>query len=154
MSKFVTKTIQEVQGRQIFKQLILIDDHVDTKKLQEEIDKIEADEDQEKRKVEHKGVMDTHEELLEHKYKSAFTRILGNMNRAANLQALPKEKFKDVTTNKSLATEYEYKFGDLRVWSIKIPNGQLIIHCGYKNSQKGDFREFRGKIKQYLESLK
>lgn len=154
MSKFVIKSIQAVEGHMVFKQLIIVDNHIDTKKLQEEINLIESNPDKSKRKVENKGVWDDYKDKLEEKYQSAYARILGNMNRVANMQPLPQEKFKDVTPKKETVAEYEYKYGDLRVWAIKILNGQLIIHCGYKNSQKSDFRVFRGLKEQYLKLLK
>ena len=75
------------------------------------------------------------------------------MNRVSNFQSLPKEKFKDVTPRKNNVTEYEFKYGDLRVWAIKIPNGKLVILGGYKNDQKHGFRKFRSLKEQYLKQL-
>jgi hypothetical protein len=75
------------------------------------------------------------------------------MNRVANLQSVPKEKFRDVTPHGQSCKEYEFKFGDLRVLSIKITNGQLVLLGGYKNQQSSDFIKFRSLKAQYLESI-
>jgi|SRR5882724_5667654 len=146
MSKFVTKRITVVEGRQEFRQLIIVSDDVDIERLQTQID----DEEMNNREVETPGQLDLYEDGLEKIYESSFARIVGNMNRVANGVSVPKEKFKDVTERKSLVTEYEYKYGDLRGWAIKIPNGQLFILGGYKNNQKKGFREFRSLVEQYL----
>ena len=149
MSKFVTKHISSVKGKQKFKQLIIVPDNEDAKQLQAEIDKQESQQEE----IELKGELDIYEESLEKKYSSSFRSMIAIMNRVANLQAVPKEKFRDVTPKKETVAEYEFKFQDLRVLAIKIPNGQLILLGGYKNQQSSDFKKFRSLKKQYLESL-
>jgi hypothetical protein len=76
------------------------------------------------------------------------------LNRVANLQPVSKDKFRDVTPEKEAIRELEFKFQDLRVFAIKIPNGQLVLLGGYKNQQDKDFKKFRNLKSQYLESLK
>jgi len=61
MSKFVTKTIETVIGRQQFKQLVIVEDKVDAIRLQQQIDKNEVEID---------GVLDVYESNLEDKYKA------------------------------------------------------------------------------------
>lgn len=75
------------------------------------------------------------------------------MNQAANLQLLPKTQWREVTPAKERIKEYEVKAGDLRVYLIKIPNGQLVILGGYKNQQFSDFKKFRSLKKQYLKFI-
>lgn len=150
MSKFVLKSIEGVKGKQLFKQLIILDDYADAKKIQKEIDAKFENNDKDK-KADKIGQLDIYEKKLEKKYKSSFRGILAIMNRVANLQPVPKMKFKDVTPKGELINEYEFKMGDLRVFAIKIPNGKLIILGGYKNTQPQDFNKFRSLKKQYLE---
>src|SRR4051812_9853040 len=123
MSKFVVKTVESVKGRQKFKQLVIVSDKEDVKKLQAEIDKKE----QQQHEVKLSGVLDEYESSLEDKYVSSFRGILTLMNAVANLQSLPSTKFKDVTPGKEAVKEYEFKYQDLRVFAIKIPNGQLVM---------------------------
>ena len=54
MSKFVTKNIQLVEGKQQFKQLIIVEDKVDAAKLQAEIAQKEINGEE----VDIKGVID------------------------------------------------------------------------------------------------
>jgi hypothetical protein len=149
MPKFVTKTIKSVKGKMIFKQLIMLDNKADEKRIQAEI----IEKETKKIEVEIKGELDIYEESLEVIYKRQFANILANMEKKANLYNLPKTKFKEFPTS-DLVKEYEFKAGDLRVYAIKIPNGQLIILGGYKNSQQQDISRFRSLKRQYLESLK
>ena len=146
MSKFVTKRITDVVGRQIFKQLIILSEDADVAIIQRQIDENERLGVE----VQIQGQLDLYEAELEDRYHASFQRILGNMNRIANLEIVPPDKFKDVSTSKSLATEFEYKYGDLRAWAIKIKNGQLFILGGYKNQQKPGFNRFRSLVEQYL----
>lgn len=153
MHKFVTKGIEAVKGKQQFKQLVILPVTADAEKLQREIDaqeeKNETPKFEDSNTIE--GVLDVYEKSLEDKYKSSFAGILTYMNLVANLQKVPEKKFKDVTPDKEDVKEYEFKNGKLRVYLIGIPNGKLIIHCGYKNEQPEDFVKFRSLKKQYLE---
>jgi hypothetical protein len=116
MSKFVTKAMETVVGRQQFKQLVIVDDKVDAIKLQQQIDKREVSID---------GVLDIYAAELEGKYESAFRGIIAIMNRVANLQSVSEDKFRDVTPEKESVKEYEFKFQDLRVYAIK--NNQRTV---------------------------
>lgn len=149
MSKFVIKNIEAVKGKQKFMQLVIVEDSVNANELQTGID------EKEKNGKDHeiKGVLDNYEDDLESKYKSSFRGILSIMNRVANLQSVAEQKFKDVTPSGELVKEYEFKYGDLRVLAIKIPNGKLVLLCGYKNQQKKDFSAFRNLKIKFLESI-
>ncbi len=149
MSKFVVKNIEEVKGIQQFKQLIIVDNSVDVDRLQLEIDEKE----QNGKEVDLVGVLDEYESSLEVKYTSSFFGILAIMNRVANLQAVGETKFKDVTPSGEVIKEFEFKFQDLRVLAIKIPNGKLVLLAGYKNNQKKDFSRFHSLKQQYLKTL-
>jgi hypothetical protein len=149
MSKFVTKNIELVDGKQQFKQLIIVDDKVDAIKLQAEIAQKEIN----GQEVDIDGVLDIYQNSLEVKYESSFRGIVAIMNRVANGQSVASEKFKDVTPEKELTKEYEFKYQDLRVYAIKIFNGKLILLCGFKNQQHSDYSEFRSLKKKYLESI-
>ena len=76
------------------------------------------------------------------------------MQQIANLNSLPKNKFRDITPNKELVKEYEFKKGDLRVFAIKTEGGQIVVLGGYKNSQKADIKKFQELKKRYLKTLK
>jgi hypothetical protein len=149
MAKFVTKNIPLVEGRQQFKQLIIVEDHVDAVKLQVEIVQKEAN----GQEVEMDGVLDLYEKSLEAKYKSSFRSIIAVMNRVANMESVANDKFKDITPDKVVEKEYEFKHQDLRVYAIKIFTGKLILICGFKNQQRNDIAAFRMLKQRYLESL-
>ncbi|MDP4285082.1 MAG: hypothetical protein Q8891_11710 [Bacteroidota bacterium] len=131
MRKFVIKNIEEVNGRQECKQLVI------NKDGNEEI-----------------GVFDEFGNYLERKYSNLLAGIIGIMNRVANLETVSPDKFKDITPRGELVKEFEFKYRDLRVYAIKIFNGKLVVLCGYKNSQKKDIVKFRSLKKQYIESIK
>jgi hypothetical protein len=138
MPIFADKIIKAIKGKQVFKQLVILAEGVKIAEIKLE---------------EEKGEFDLYEERLEDKYKSSFRTIMTYMNLVADNCSVPKEKFKNVTPEKETVQEYEFKAGDLRVFAIKIPNGQLVLLGGYKNQQKKDFVRFRALKKQYLESL-
>lgn len=151
MAKFVTKRIREVDGRQEFRQLIIVPDNVDIVGVQAEIDRLDRLAIELKIEgIDLNGVLDIYEQSLPPMYLSSYHRIIGNMNRVANLQSVPPEKFKDVTKGKNETKEFEFKYQDLRVWTIKIPNGQLVIHGGFKSTQKNGFTEFRNLKGRFL----
>jgi hypothetical protein len=139
MSKFVTKPIEAISGKQEFKQLVILPDDADISKT--DIDKTT-------------GQWDKYENGLEKKYQSSFNRIVSIMDGVANLQGFSDTQFKDVTPAGELVKEYEFKSGDLRAFAIKIPNGKLVVLGGYKNQQTADFKKFRSLKKQYLDSIK
>ena len=150
MSKFVLKKIYTIKGKLVFKQLVILDDLEDINKIQHEITEAENEDIE----CVYKGVLDWYEEGLEKRYIKSLQGILSIMDRIANMQLVSKDKFRDVTPDNEKVKEYEFKFGDLRVYAIKIPNGQLVILAGYKNTQKKDFKQFRSLKNQYLYNLK
>ncbi len=149
MSKFVTKNIQLINGKQQFRQLIIVDDKVDASKLQAVIVQKEID----GQEIAFEGVLDIYERSLESKYESSFRGIISIMDRVANLKSVPVDKFRDITPDKELVKEYEFKYQDLRVYAIKILNGKLVLLGGFKNQQDGDFSKFRSLKKAYLQSI-
>lgn len=136
MSKFATKPIDSIKGKQQFEELVIIHNTLDIFRL-----------------VEIEGVWEQYEKSLETRYQSSFKHLMFLMDRVANLQSLSQSMFRDITPDGELIKEYEFKSGHLRAYAIKIPNGKLIILGGYKNRQKDDFRKFRSLKKQYLDSL-
>lgn len=139
MLKFVLKNIESIKGRQMFYQLVILNENSKYDKNQSE--------------DELKGQFDLYEDSLEESYECALASILGIMDRVANLNTVSKEKFKDITPSGDKTKEYEFKPGDLRVYGIKIPNGKLIILGGFKNKQKADIKKFRSLKKEYLQSI-
>lgn len=138
MSKFVIKNIREVNGIQECKQIVIL----------------KNDENPEAISEEQPGVFDEYQAELQQKYTNSFIGIVSIMNRVANLQTVSPDKFKDITPHGESVKEFEFKFGDLRVYAIKIPGGKLTILCGYKNRQKKDISKFRSLKKQYLAHIK
>jgi hypothetical protein len=126
MSKFALEKIETIKGIQVFEKL-LIDDICQ---------------------------LDDYEKNLEKKYKSELSMIYFYMNRVANLNYPPEEKYKDITPDKEIIKEYEFRTKHLRVYAIKKENGKIIIFGGYKNRQKNNLREFRSIKKKYLEEKK
>lgn len=158
MSKFVTKLIESVKGKQQFRQLIIVDDKEDIDKLQAEITGMEIHNkliDEKKgtgdKKIILPGVLDLFEESLEGKYKSPYKSMLTYFNLVATLQNVPPNKFKFINHTKERVKEFEFKKGDLRVYGIDIFGGKLIMYCGYKNQQSQDIEKFRSLKKQFLE---
>src|SRR5690349_5860685 len=138
MSKFVTKTIEAVQGgRQLFEQLVILSDDTDLSKVivNEQV-----------------GVWDQYEASLEPKYAGSFRGLQAIMDLVANLQTVSKDKFRDITPAKESVKEYEFKYQDLRAYAIKIPNGKLMLLGGFKNNQTDDIVAFRALKKRYLNS--
>lgn len=136
MSRFVTRPIDSIKGKQRFEELVIINNPADILR----IDEIE-------------GAWRQYEKSLEARYKKPFKHLMILMERVADLKSLPETKFRDITPDGELVKEYEFKSGDLRIYCIKIPNGKLVVLGGYKNRQKDDFRRFRSLKKQYLDSL-
>lgn len=90
MAKFVLKNIEAVKGRLLFKQLVIIEDSQDAEAVQRSIDKAEK----EGTDINEQSELEKYESSLQSKYKGAFDRIMGNMNRIANLEGLPKRNLK------------------------------------------------------------
>lgn len=138
MSKFATKEIGAIRGRQIFEQLVILPDNADLSKIN--LNEIN-------------GIWDEYEESLEDKYKGAFRGIQAIMDLVANMQSVSDKKFRDITPQKEQVKEYEFKYQDLRAYAIKISNGKLLLLGGFKNQQDHDIAAFRARKKKYLESI-
>lgn len=125
MSKFAIKKIEAINWRQIIFQLV--------------IDGI--------------GQLDAYEKDVSVRYDSDFRSILSLMQMVANNKLLPKQKFKNVTPPKEIVAEFEFKYGDLRIYAIATNGGKIIVLGGFKNKQDKDFRRFRSLKQQYLNSI-
>ena len=91
---------------------------------------------------------------IEEQYKSELMRLNARMDLVANLNRLPKEKFRDITPDKETVREYEFKTKHLRVYAIHIEKtGKVIVLGGHKNAQKSDISSFRRLKAQFLKSL-
>jgi putative component of toxin-antitoxin plasmid stabilization module len=144
MPKFVLKNIDAVRGVQQFKQLVKISDRENEEDIQKHIANVESGRIlKDERYDQLHGILDDYEKTLQRIYKSSFRGIIAVMNLIAENESLPVNKFRDITPKGELIKEYEIKYKDLRVYAIKIPNGKLIILCGYKNQQSRDISKFR-----------
>ena len=76
-------------------------------------------------------------------------KIFSRMNQVANMQRLPKEKFRDITPAKETIKEFEIKTSNLRIYLIK-EEAHIVVFAGKKNSQKEDIKKFRAIKKHYL----
>ncbi|MBS1644645.1 MAG: hypothetical protein JST36_06350 [Bacteroidetes bacterium] len=87
-------------------------------------------------------------------YYSELLTIFALMDLVAKLKMLPQTKFKDITPNKELVKEYEFKSKHLRVYVFHIEKaGKIVAYGGYKNTQKKDIPKFRAFKKDYLKSI-
>jgi hypothetical protein len=138
MSKFVTKTIEAIHGgRQRFEQLVILPDDTDLSKINVN---------------QQVGIWEIYEQSLEDKYAGSFRGLQAIMDLVANLQSVPKDKFRDITPKKEAVKEFEFKYQDLRAYAIKIPNGKLVLLGGFKNNQADDITAFRALKRRYLDS--
>lgn len=145
MAKFDLKKISAIQGKQAFFQLTIDDDP--------DFEEAENEEARNERKT---GVLDIYEAGLEAKYKKNLAQIYNAMQRVANNEHVPGEKYHELQNRpqNDPYKDYEFKHGDLRVYAIKDTVGKIIILCGYKNAQDNDIRKMRALKRQYFESLK
>lgn len=98
-------------------------------------------------------LLDRFYENIKHipKYKSSFIRILSNMESVANGIKLAGEKYHPLSPRSS-PREWEFKYGDLRIYLIDYKGGKLIFDGGYKNSQDSDINSFRSLLKNFNET--
>jgi putative component of toxin-antitoxin plasmid stabilization module len=126
MSKFALEKIKAIKGKQSFYDL----------------------------KVNEVGQFESFSNELEEQYKSELVTLNARMDLVANLNRLPKEKFRDITPKKQTVKEYEFKTKHLRLYAIHIEKtGKVIVLGGYKNTQKSDIPSFRSLKSQFLKSL-
>jgi len=127
MSKFALEKIEAIKGKQTFYDL----------------------------KINNVGQFESFSNELEEEYKSELVTLNARMDLVANLNRLPKEKFRDITPKKQAVKEYEFKTKHLRLYAIHFEKtGKVIVLGGYKNTQKKDIRSFRSLKSQFLKSLK
>lgn len=126
MSKFALEKIKAIKGKQSFYDL----------------------------KVNEVGQFEAFSNEIEEQYKSELVTLNARMDLVANLNRLPKEKFRDITPKKETVKEYEFKTKHLRLYAIHIEKtGKVIVLCGFKNTQKADIPSFRSLKSQFLKSL-
>jgi putative component of toxin-antitoxin plasmid stabilization module len=126
MSKFALEKIKAIKGKQSFYDL----------------------------KINEVGQFESFSNELEEQYKSELLTLNARMDLVANLNRLPKEKFRDITPKKQTVKEYEFKTKHLRLYAIHIEKtGKVIVLGGYKNTQKSDIPSFRSLKSQFLKSL-
>ena len=145
MPKFDLKIIDSIRGKQVFYQLT-VDDNPDSEGILEEAMKNDKK----------TGILDQYEKSLEKKYKKDMVQIYNTMQRVANNEHVPGEKYHECTgrDKSDPYKDYEFKHGDLRVYAIKTHDGKIIVLAGYKNTQKSNILRMRSIKKQYFESLK
>ena len=81
--------------------------------------------------------------------QSQLNTIYSRIEQIANLQRLPRNKFRDITPKKESVKEFEIKTADLRVYLIK-EESHIIVVGGKKNTQKSDISKFRSIKNKYL----
>ena len=127
MSKFALSKIKTIKGKQSFFDL----------------------------KINGVGQFDSFSKEASVQYESELLTLNARMDLVANLERLPKQKFRDLTPAKEQVKEYEFKTKHLRLYVIHIEKtGKVVVLGGYKNTQKKDIRGFRSLKKQYLKTLK
>jgi len=85
--------------------------------------------------------------------KKQLVTALSRMDQIANMQMLPKEKFRDITPRKEMVKEFEIKTADLRIYLIKEA-GHIVVLGGRKTKQSDDIKKFRSIKSRYLQSKK
>lgn len=126
MPKFALKKIKAIKGKQSFYDL----------------------------KINDVGQFESFSNELGEQYKNELLTLNARMDLVANLNRLPKEKFRDITPKKESVKEYEFKTKHLRLYAIHIEKtGKIIVLCGYKNTQKSDITSFRSLKSQFLKYL-
>jgi len=128
MSTFVLKKLEAVVGRQQFFELVVDDNS---------------------------QFNDYCQTIKDNKqYYSELLKIFTLMNMVSQLKMLPQTKFKDITPNKELVKEYEFKSKHLRVYAFHMEKtGKIVAYGGYKNTQKDDIPKFRSYKSRYLKSF-
>lgn len=141
MHNFDLKKITAVKGVQTFYQLT-IDDQPDFSRSQTEEERNECK----------TGVLDTFQITLEEYYQKDLRMIYSYMDRNANNQPIAGNKYHELSRlKKDPIKDYEFKHGDIRVYSFKIPGGKVFAVAGCKNNQKRDIELLRSLKKQYYE---
>lgn len=128
MSTFVLKKLEAVVGKQQFFELV-VDNNCQFDDYCEAIKK-------------------------NNQYYQELLKIFTLMNLVSQLKMLPQTKFKDITPNKELVKEYEFKTKHLRVYAFHIEHsGKIVAYGGYKNTQKDDISKFRSYKSRYIKSI-
>lgn len=125
MPTFALKTIEQVRGKQVFEKLV----------------------------VDGQIPFDTFVNEVEKQFESELDGIFNWMNRVANNNAVPREKFHPLKGSKDSCREYEFKSKHLRVYLIEQSNGKIVVMGGTKTNQPKDIQQFRKIKQQYLKYL-
>jgi hypothetical protein len=129
MSTFAVEKIEAIKGKQTFYKLL----------------------------VNGEAPIDDFEKNLESIYEMEMDSIYLYMEKVANLQSLPKSKFRElkgVTGKYNKYKEYEFKSKHLRIYAMHHPDsGKIVVMGGYKNNQERDIKSFRSMKQRYLDSI-
>ncbi|QKZ12254.1 hypothetical protein [Spirosoma sp. KUDC1026] len=120
------------------------------------VDAVQAKQELDELEIDGIGQLTAFEQTLEETDKRSFSEfrtLITYMNYVSDGKSLPNTKFRDVTPDGERVKEYEFKSKHLRIYAIKKEGGKLIILCGFKTTQKSDFRRFRSLKQQYLNSI-
>lgn len=86
--------------------------------------------------------------------KRQFARLLNVLERAANGEMLPKDKFHPhfpPSSSRITLLAYECKHEKLRLYLAQLEVGKVVVLAGFKNEQDGDIPRFESLLAQ-LES--
>ena len=82
--------------------------------------------------------------------KKEFAKLLMQMEWHAKGERLPIEKFRNIQDKKYSGIFFEFKTKHLRVYTVCIENGKVVIIGGTKNTQEKDIIRFKHIAKEYI----
>lgn len=82
--------------------------------------------------------------------KKEFARILALMERHAEGHQLPSTKFNNIKDGKYHGIFWEFKAKHLRVYTVCIENGKVVVIGGTKNTQEKDIFRFKQIAKEFI----
>lgn len=85
-------------------------------------------------------------------YYSEYKTLLSYLEYYANGNKLPVTKFREIKGNKYKQSEFKSK--NLRIYTISVDDGKIIIMGGYKKSQSKDLNQLdhiSKELKEYYE---
>ncbi|RYE20699.1 MAG: hypothetical protein EOP42_27070 [Sphingobacteriaceae bacterium] len=86
------------------------------------------------------------------KFKSRFSACFQIMNYISDGHLIPNTKFRNLENPDPPAIEeYEVKKDEIRIYTIRVEKGFIIIFCAYKSKkQQKDILKFRSIKKEFL----
>lgn len=87
-------------------------------------------------------------------FESRFKACFQIMNYVSDGHLVPNTKFRNIENPEpAKVQEFEIKKDEIRIYTIKVEKGFVIILCAYKSKkQKKDISEFRSIKKAFLDS--